>query len=102
MILSGIIKTFHLFISFSFLSAQSHKEDTKADETISNAVPRPNFDCGSPTCNYRVVECKLTTTDEICRHSAPPKIHQIQPISETKTQNRPTTVSVVIPDEGKG
>ncbi|KAJ2952033.1 hypothetical protein O0L34_g4295 [Tuta absoluta] len=84
------------------LSCPPFKEDSRIpDDNIPNAVPQHNFDCGSPTCNYRVVvECKLTTMDEL-RRSAPATttgFHKISNIPNT----RPATVSIALPDEGKG
>ncbi|KAI8424051.1 hypothetical protein MSG28_002681 [Choristoneura fumiferana] len=80
------------------LSCPPFREEPMINDSIPNAVTtRPDFDCGSPTCNYRVVECKLTTTDEICR-SAPVHASVHRPSDRT----RPATVSITIPDEGKG
>ncbi|XP_059056770.1 uncharacterized protein LOC131850536 isoform X2 [Achroia grisella] len=82
------------------LSCPPFKEESKNyDTNIPNSVSRPDFDCGSPTCNYRVVECKLTTADEISR-SAPinPSVHSL--VSDRPA--RPSTVSITIPNEGKG
>ncbi|KAM3960969.1 uncharacterized protein ACR2FA_004918 isoform 2-T2 [Aphomia sociella] len=81
------------------LSCPPFKEESKIyDNNIPNSVTRPDFDCGSPTCNYRVVECKLTTADEISR-SAPinPSVHSLP-----SQRQRPSTVSITIPNEGKG
>lgn len=65
------------------------------EDNIPNSVLiRPDFDCGSPTCNYRTVECKLTTTDELNRNKGK--------INKNNTQTEPSSVSIAIPDEGKG
>lgn len=71
------------------------------EENIPNSViVRPDFDCGSPTCNYRVVECKLTTTNEIGRSAS---LHSnLDKNNIDSEQIGPTTVSITIPDEGKG
>ncbi|CAH2105319.1 unnamed protein product [Euphydryas editha] len=74
------------------------KEESKIIESIPNSVPRSDFDCGSTTCNYRVVECKLTTTDDIC-HSAPNP--SVQTDNKNTDKQRPATVCIMMPD-GKG
>ncbi|XP_021200545.1 uncharacterized protein LOC110383911 isoform X3 [Helicoverpa armigera] len=80
------------------LSCPPFKEESKGLDDIPNAVIiRPDFDCGSPTCNYRVVECKLTTTEEIHRSAPHNSVH-----SADNRPIRPNTVSITIPDEGKG
>ncbi|XP_061711372.1 uncharacterized protein LOC133520755 isoform X1 [Cydia pomonella] len=79
------------------MSCPPFKEEPMIQNDIPNAVTRPVFDCGSPTCNYRVVECKLTTTDEICR-GAP--VHAS--VHKASDRTRPATVSITIPNEGKG
>lgn len=93
-----------LYLSLFFLcfySCPPFKEETKClDDCIPNAVVRPDFDCGSATCNYRVVECKLTTTEEIHRTPMTSSIHMI---SDSKQNNiKPSSISISIPDEGKG
>lgn len=91
---------FILIIYLSNYSCPPFKEESKFHEdNIPNAITsRPDFDCGSPTYNYRVVECKLTTTDEIGRSA--PATASVHKISDRQT--RPNTVSITIPDEGKG
>ncbi|XP_039749511.1 uncharacterized protein LOC120626193 isoform X3 [Pararge aegeria] len=77
------------------MSCPPFKDESKVD-SIPNAVPpHSDYDCGSTTYNYRVVECKLTTTDEIFRSA---------PSSAVFTDNiqRPATVCISIPNEGKG
>ncbi|CAH2241862.1 jg16251 [Pararge aegeria aegeria] len=77
------------------MSCPPFKDESKVD-SIPNAVPpHSDYDCGSTTYNYRVVECKLTTTDEISRSA---------PSSAVFTDNiqRPATVCISIPNEGKG
>ncbi|CAH0729213.1 unnamed protein product, partial [Brenthis ino] len=87
------------------LSYPSFKDESKIIENIPNAVPHSDFDCG--TVNYRVVECKLTTTDEIKTHSAPRhSVHtdnkyRDNKYSDNTQKQRPATVCIVIPD-GKG
>ncbi|XP_032512700.1 uncharacterized protein LOC116766734 isoform X1 [Danaus plexippus] len=78
------------------LSYPPFKDESKTIESIPNAVSPTDFDCGSTTCNYRVVECKLTTTNELCRSAQNPRTTQ------TDQKQRPATVCIVIPDEGKG
>ncbi|CAG9559886.1 unnamed protein product [Danaus chrysippus] len=78
------------------LSYPPFKDESKTIESIPNAVSHTDFDCGSTTCNYRVVECKLTTTNELCRSAQNPRTTQ------TDQKQRPATVCIVIPDEGKG
>lgn len=82
------------------LSGPLYKEDTIDEEAIPNAMQRPNFDCGSPNCNYRVVECKLTTNDEICRNT-PLKTTNIPQNNSVPTE-RPTSIPISMPNEGKG
>lgn len=71
-------------------------------EIIPNVVQsQAEYDCGS--CNFRIVECKMTTTDEICQTCA-----QVDPTAQpdhsehTISYQRPTTVCITLPDEGKG
>ncbi|XP_072939598.1 uncharacterized protein [Epargyreus clarus] len=77
------------------LSCPPFKEESKTmGDCIPNAVPHTDFDCGSPTGNYRIVECKITTMDELC--SAPnATVHKTE-------RHRPPSVAIAIPDEGKG
>ncbi|XP_053603536.1 uncharacterized protein LOC128671239 isoform X1 [Plodia interpunctella] len=78
------------------LSCPPFKDDSKTyDDHIPNSITRPDFDCGSPTCNYRVVECKLTTSDEISRSAPLPSVHRQKDYKPV----RPNTVSITIPDE---
>ncbi|XP_047528581.1 uncharacterized protein LOC125065154 isoform X2 [Vanessa atalanta] len=79
------------------LSYPTFKDESKTIESIPNSVPHSDFDCGTTNCNYRV-ECKLTTTDEIC-HSAPTK--SIHTDNKYTDKQRPATVCIVMPD-GKG
>lgn len=95
---------FLLFLQLLFVycySCPPFKEESRnQSDNIPNAIiTRPDFDCGTPTCNYRVVECKLTTTDEISR--SVPFTASVHKISENR-HTRPNTVSITIPDEGKG
>ncbi|XP_011548148.2 uncharacterized protein LOC105380325 isoform X1 [Plutella xylostella] len=86
------------------LSCPPFKEERIIEENIPNAVvSRPDFDCGSPTCNYKVVECKLTTMDEIGRGvSVHGHTHTTKDKISEEKHIRPSTVSITIPDEGKG
>lgn len=89
-------------IIFILHSCPPFKEESKClEDSIPNAVViRPDFDCGSVTCNYRVVECKLTTTEQIHRTPLTSSIHMI---SDSKQNNiKPSSISISIPDEGKG
>ncbi|GBP09463.1 hypothetical protein EVAR_76494_1 [Eumeta japonica] len=75
-------------------------EDSLNEDTITNSAPsREDFECGTATCNYHVVECKLTTTDEINRKATTAGAGDDD--SEAVDKRRPVTVSVTIP-EGKG
>ncbi|KOB78807.1 Uncharacterized protein OBRU01_01689 [Operophtera brumata] len=88
--------------TFGSINCPPFKEDSKCfEDNIPNAVIiRPDFDCGTATCNYRVVECKLTTTDEINRAPTTPSVHMI---SDSKQNNiKPSSISISIRDEGKG
>lgn len=83
------------------LSCPPFKEDSKCmEDNIPNAVlMRPDFDCGSPTCTYRTVECKLTTTDEVIRNkSINASVHK----TSENIQPQTNSVPISIPDEGKG
>lgn len=85
-----------------YYSCPPFREQSKCfEDSIPNAVViRPDFECGSATCNYRVVECKLTTTDEIHGTPTPPSI---QMISDSKQNNvKPSSISISIRDEGNG
>lgn len=54
---------------------------------VPNMVPpRPVFDCGSPTCTFRVVECKLTTTNDL-NHSVSGNAKAVTP-SEIKVETK--------------
>ncbi|XP_068631059.1 uncharacterized protein [Battus philenor] len=81
------------------LSFPAFKEESKyLDDNIPNAItPRPELDRGASNLNYHVVECKITTTDEIQVRSAP-----ISASVHVAGRQRPNTVTVNIPDEEKG
>ncbi|XP_023934671.1 uncharacterized protein LOC112043482 isoform X2 [Bicyclus anynana] len=76
------------------MSCPPFKDESKVENIPNLVPPHSDFDCGPTTFNYRVVECKLTTTDEISR-SAPPS-------TVFKDNKRPATVCIAIPNEGKG
>ncbi|XP_004931169.2 uncharacterized protein LOC101736201 isoform X1 [Bombyx mori] len=83
------------------LSCPPFKDESKSlEDNIPNSIViRPDFDCGSPTCNYRVVECKISNFDEHKRvTTANANVHKNPDYEHT----RPVSVSISIPDEGKG
>lgn len=96
------LKFFNIKCVFSIFSCPPFKDESKClEDSIPNAVViRPDFDCGSANCNYRVVECKITTTEELHRTPITPSIHMI---SDSK-QNyiKPSSISISIPNDGKG
>ncbi|XP_013165057.1 PREDICTED: uncharacterized protein LOC106115942 isoform X1 [Papilio xuthus] len=87
------------------LSCPPFKDETKNFESIPNAVtPRPDLESGAPAFSYRVVECKMTTAEEV--HRAPTTARSAPaaptaPGNASHDRQRPNTVAV-IPHDGKG
>lgn len=81
-----------------FYSCPPFKDHSK-DQDLPNLVSTcPDFESGQPNCNYRVVECKITTTDELVKSAPVSNLYK----KERESKQRPVSVTIAIPDEGKG
>ncbi|XP_013138746.1 PREDICTED: uncharacterized protein LOC106103513 [Papilio polytes] len=89
------------------LSCPPFKDESKNfTESIPNAVtPRPDLECGAPAFSYRVVECKMTTAEEVRAPAARAPTAPAAPAVPGNTthydRQRPHTVAV-IPHDGNG